>query len=769
MELVRDLRYAWRQLRRNPGVALVAVAALTLGIGANTALFSLVNGVLLRPLPYSQADRVALVRPISLDGFFDCRANNQAFSSVGLLKDQNFDINGIPEPYRAVGVFATSGVFSTLAVRPLLGRALQPDDDSPSSTSTAVVSEALWRQVLGARGDIVGLHVSLNQRPVTIVGVMSEVFQFPSPDTGIWVSLQPRPPASALAPLEYTAIARLRPGVSWPQAQADTNRTLRSRTPLASLRDALLGDVQRPLWILMGAVLVLLMIAVANVSSLMLARAQVPAPEMATRASLGATRARLIQQSLVESCLLSLLGAAGGILLATAALRWLKSVNFGDLPRLPDIHLDATVLAFTVIVALVAGLASGLAPALRLSQFHLVSKAKNAQRLSHWLSAMEMAMTVVLLIAAGLLARNYARLLHRDTGFQTAADQILLTHISLRGHAQDPTYFDRLLPAIAAFPGVEQAAITTAVPDDWWGSETYSLRGRPWSPGAFPAAVIATVSPDYFRLTGVALLAGRNFDDRDTAATEPVVIISQALAQHRFGNLSPLGQYLRPGDPATTQGPDHRIIGVVANVTYKDAHTAPNAAEAVYTPYRQSSTTVAMILTHTRRPPAQVGDWIRKQATALYPNAIVRPTERLSATYVDAFSSARFQTDMILIFAVLALAVALAGIYCVLSYAVARREREIGIRMALGATRQRLVAGIVSQGMSCGAAGAAAGVVVALMLSSLLSAMVSDVSVTDPLIFVLAPVLLLAAAAVASYLPARRAANLDPLVALRHE
>lgn len=801
----RDLRHALRQLRRNPGFTAAAVLSLALGVGANTALFSLVEGVLLRPLPYPGAGRVAAVYmdfspqnnphgSFSLADFMDWRARNHAFSEVGLYANRRFDLTGLARPRQERGALASSGVFAVLDMPALLGRSLQPRDDSPSSPAVAVVSEDFWREVLGANREAIGRVLTINQQSTTVVGVMPAAFQFPTDATRIWLNLRLTPP-SRRGPFGFLGLGRLRPGETWAGAQAETNaigaaieranpRVYRHLSlPIEPLRDSIVGNVAGPLWIMMAAVLALLLITGVNLASLLLARAHARAAEMAVRASLGAGRARLVRQMLSESCLLALLGAAEGWGLAAAALAWLRAGNPANLPRLTAVHLDCGALGFTTAVAAAVGLLAGLAPALRASTRKPASRTTGLA----WLAGIEVATALVLLIACGLLLRSFLTLANAPQGTSAPASKVLVARLSIRGHAPHATldrygnnpadieYFDRLLPRLAAYPGVQAAAISDALPpNDWFNDDTYTIRGQPWTPAQFPSTVAATVSAGYFRALGIPLVAGREFTEDDVIASEPVVIVSQALAERHFPGRSPLGEYLKASEPglvSLASGnisiPYCRIVGVVGNVHYQ--RFFGDSLDAYYLPYRQSSATVVNLILRSSLPPSTLDAQVRQSASALYPDTVLGPLETLAAREAGAIATPRFQATLIGLFALLAVALAITGVYGVLAYGVARRQREIGIRMALGARRSVVAAMVLRQGVAIAAAGVVAGAGAALLLTRFLASLLTGVPVRDPLTFAVAAAALLLAAAAASIIPALRAARADPLATLRQQ
>lgn len=816
--LLRDLRLGARQLRRNPGFTAVAVLALALGIGANTALFSLVEGVLLRPLPYPGADRVAVVTlhfapqnnprgPLSLADYLDWRAANRSFEELGLFAPRNFDLAGVAQPQKVLGALATSGVFAALRVKPLLGRGFHPADDLAAAAPVALVSEPFWHHEMRGRADAVGSVIKLNQQPVTIVGVMPAGFQFPLPGAQVWLAMTITPP-NRRGPFDFRGLARLRDGVSWQQAQAETNSIGAAieranpetyhhlSMPIEPLLQALVGDVARPLWVMMGTVLAVLVIAAVNVASLLLARAEARAPEMAVRASLGAGRARLIRQLLTESCLLALLGATVGLGVAELVLQWVRAAIPGNLPRLEGVRLDGGVLLFTLAAAIAVGMLAGLAPALRGARARrsfnaTVAHSTRAARPHELLAGVEMALALLLLITSGLLLRSFAHILAAPDGYQAPARSLLVTPLSIRGHAlatrldqysnnpADIAYFDRLLGRVRSDPGVEDVAISDALPpSSWFDDDTFTIRGQPWSPGDFPSTPLVTISPDYFRTMGIPLVAGRFFNDADVASSEPVVIISQALAERHFPGRSPLGEDLKPSEPALTvvQGsqpgqkfiiPYCRIVGVVGNVHYQRG--AGDSLQAYYVPYDQSSATVVNVIVRTTLPASTVAPWIRSEASSIYPDTVISATRNMQAIAAQFVGGPRFLTTLVGLFALLALVLAVTGVYGVLAYGVSRRQREIGVRMALGASPGGVVTLVLRRGLAIAAAGAAGGLLAAVLLTRYLASLLVDVSNLDPLVFAVGTLALVAAAITASLIPARRAARLDPLRSLRTE
>ncbi|HET9321991.1 MAG TPA: ABC transporter permease, partial [Bryobacteraceae bacterium] len=605
-EFVRDLRYGIRTLRKNAAFTAVAVLALALGIGANTAMFSVAYGILLRPLPYADAGRVAVVYmryfprdfafgTMCMRDYLMWKENNHAFEDPSLFSGLLMDIGGkegVPEQVQGASV--TAGFFSTLNVRPLIGRIFATGEDKPATGSLAVLSESIWRRRFAASSGVLGQTILVNGAPSTVIGVMPGVFRFPGRQTEVWTNLLLTPPAR-YGPWFYRGVARLKRGVTLQQAQAEINNIglrmmqqnsyyKRLTLPLLGLREAILGSTPKPaILVLAGAVGLVLLIAVVNVANLMLARATVREREMALRLSLGASRGRLVRQLLTESVLLALMGGAAGLALAWGGIELIRAWNPGDLPLIDSVRLDGGALAFMVLVSMLTGVLFGLAPALESARADLNSTIKEGGRTGESrargrtraaLVVCEIAISLMLLVGAGLLLRSFANLQRVTGGFSTPPRQILTMLISpgnrkYNDAAAGLAFYDEVLRRARNVPGVEAAAVTDSLPPDRQGdADSFEIKGQTLAPGELnPIISDATVGPDLFRVLGIPLVKGRYFTDQDNQSSAPVAIVSQGFAHRFFPDQEAVGKRMKQSGP-TLDSKWMEIVGVVGNVKY---------------------------------------------------------------------------------------------------------------------------------------------------------------------------------------------------------
>ncbi|MBV8201268.1 MAG: ABC transporter permease [Acidobacteria bacterium] len=809
--LALDLRYGVRLLARSPGFAAVAVLALALGVGANTAIFSVVDGVLLRPLPYPDAGRLVLVSEhfsrsnfpygnLCLADYLDWRAGNRAFEDPAVFNRRRFDLTGTGEPEQVGGAAVTAGFFTALRARPLLGRVFRAGEDGPARERLAVISESLWRRRFGGNPGVVGQAVDVDGDRSTIVGVLPSSFQFPRPDSELWTNLVFAPPARR-GPFFYRGLARLAPGVTLAQAQAELDaiarrialqdpRAARLSLPLQPLREAIVGDARPALLVLFGAVSLVLLIAAVNVANLLLARATVREREMAVRLGLGAGRARLLRQLLTESGLLALAGGAVGVAMAAAAIALLRAWNPGNLPRIQEVHLDARVLGFTLLVSLGTGLLFGLAPALQSSRADLAAAMKDGgrggsasagrRRARAALVVAEVALALPLLAGAALLLRSFALLQRVETGLLAPPARILTLQISpsaakYRDDKISIAFYERLLERVRQLPGVEAAAVADSVPPDREAdADTYVIAGRPLARGELnPITSAPTVSADYFRALGIPLRRGRFFDRRDRLGSPPVAIISEAMARRDFAGEDPIGQRLKASGPEVADNPYMEIVGVVGNTKYLGLASALDAA--YYRASAQSGGQKQYLVVRAAAPAApavtaaSLAPLLRREVQAIDRDVVVGAVATLQQALWDSVAQPRFRTLLLAAFAAVAVLLAAIGIYGVIAYAVAQRTHEIGVRMALGAGRADVLRLVVRQGANLALAGIGLGLVGALALTRVLAKLLFEVSPTDPLTFLLVPALLGVVALAASFIPARRAAMIEPHVALKYE
>jgi putative ABC transport system permease protein len=801
-----DLRYGVRLLARSPGFAAVAVLALALGIGANAAIFSVVYGVLLRPLSYPEAGRLVLVSRhfsrsnfpygnLCLADYLDWRAGNRAFEDPAVYERRRFDLTGTSEPEQLGGAAVTAGFFSAFRVRPLLGRAFRAGEDGSAKERLAVLSESLWRRRFGGDPRVLGQAIDLDGNRSTVIGVMPSGFHFPRADSEVWTNLLFDPPTRR-GPFFYRGLARLAPGVDLAQAQAEINaiagrieladRRISGLTfPMQPLREAMVGDARPALLVLFGAVSLVLLIASVNVANLLLARATAREREMAVRLGLGAGRSRLLRQLLTESGILALAGGAAGIAVAAGGIELLRVWNPGNLPRIEDVRLDAGVLGFTLLVSLLTGVLFGLAPALQSSRADLAESLKQGGRGSSAspgrrrtravLVVSELALSLVLLAGAALLVRSFVRLQQVETGFAVPPARILTMQISAsaaryRDNQASIALFERLLERVRQLPGVEAAAVSDSLPPDREGNaDTYVIGGRPpLLPGELnPITSAPTVSDDYFRALGIPLLKGRFFDRRDRLGSPPVAIISVGMARREFAGRDPIGERIKASGPDLNDSPYMEIVGVVGNTRYLGLSSPLDSA--YYQPAAQGGTQKQFLVVRSTAAAASLAPRLRREVQAVDRDVVVSAVATMEQALSDSVAQPRFRTLLLAAFAAVAVLLAAIGVYGVIAYSVAQRTHEIGMRMALGARRSDVLRLVVGQGAGLALAGIGLGLAGALALTRLLANLLFGISATDPLTFILVPLLLAAVALAASLVPARRATSIDPHAALKYE
>ena len=799
-----DLTFGARMLRKAPGFTTVAIAALALGIGANTAVFSLVYGVLYRPLPYPEADRVAMVfmdfRPrnyrfgtISVADYFDWRAGNHAFEDPNMFTYARFNLTGNGTAEQVGGASVTAGFFATLGVAPVAGRFFQAGEDGASSPRLAVLSERLWRRRFNGRADVIGSVIPVNGEPTTIIGVAPASVEFPRAETELWTNLQLVPPTRR-GPFFYRGIARLKPGVTLAQAQAETNAIARQiermnlgtysqlTFPIMSLREALVGNVRRPLLVIFGAVTFVLLIGIVNVANLLLGRGTARAREMALRLGLGASRRRLWQQLMTESVLLGLLGGAAGVAVAWSSLRLLRAWNPGGIPRIDSVHLDWPVLLFSLLAALASGVLFGTVPALHTSRSSLLpvlneggrsntatasgSKARGA------LVVAEIALSLVLLCGGGLLLRSYLLLSRVEVGFDAPGDTVLSLRISRDAPSNEKpevtlSFFHRALERVGHLPGVMGAAVTSSLPPiDQGDADTFGIEGRAWSPAEFPVVTVPRVSSEYFQSLSIPVLRGRAFRDSDAPNAPLVAIVSESCANRFFPGEDPTGHRIHLSSPEL-KNPWMTIVGVVRDVKYSSLES--KAEPAIYVPFAQDLNNRTWLVVRSAIPAGSLAGTIAHEIHDIDPNVVVNRANTLEQVTSQSVAQPRFRAFIVVLFAGIALALAAVGTYGVMAYSVSQRTTEIGVRMALGARRRDVLGMVVGQGFRLTAAGLAIGLALSLAMTRVLREMLFGVGAHDAATFAAVTTLLLAVAGVACAYPAWRATRVDPIVALRHE
>jgi putative ABC transport system permease protein len=800
-ELLQDLRYGSRKLRKNPAFTLVAVLALALGIGANTAMFSVAYGILLRPLPYADADRVAVVYmryfprdfafgTMSIRDYLTWKDNNHAFEDPSLYRSLRMDIGGTERvPEQVQGASVTAGFFSTLGVRPLIGRTFAPGEDQPASGALAVLGESIWRRRFAQSSAVLGQTILVNGAPATVIGVVPGVVRFPGRETEVWTNLTLNPP-TRYGPWFYRGLARLKPGVTLEQAQAETNNIgqrmmqqnpyyKRLVLPVAGLRDALLGTTLKPaILALAGAVGLVLLIAVVNVANLMLARATVREREMALRLSLGAGRGRLVRQLLTESVMLAVMGGGAGLALAWGGIELVRAWNPGNLPLIDSIRLDRGALGFTLLVSMLTGVLFGLAPAFESARADLNSTIKEGGRsgtasrargrIRAALVVSEIALSLMLLVGAGLLLRSFANLERVTGGFFTLPRQILTMLISpgnqkYKDAGAGLAFYDEVLRRVGHVPGVETSAVSDSLPPDRQGdADTFEVEGQTLAAGELnPIISHVDVSPNYFRTLGIPLVKGRYFTDHDNQDSAPVAIVSEGFVRRFLPNQEAIGKRL--GYSGTWM----EIVGVVGNVKYLGLTV--DTDPAYYLPFAQNYGPQTYLAVRSSGDAARLAERLRREIQSIDPGVTLAQIGTMEQALALSVSQPRFDTMLLGLFAGIALLLAAVGIYGLIAYSVAQRTHEIGVRMALGAARADVVRMVVRQGASLAAIGIILGLGGAFALTRLLQTMLFGIGVTDVLTFAAAPLGMMLVVLLATFGPALRATRISPVAALRHE
>jgi putative ABC transport system permease protein len=808
-DFARDIRYGVRALRRTPAFTIVAILTLALGIGANTAIFSVVNTVLLKPLPYPDADRLTFVwernTAIGADrdlvappNYLDWKSRNAVFADLGAYQIAGFALTGSGEPERLTTVAMSSSLFGVLGVEAAIGRTFTNAEEA-GRERVVVLSHQHWQRRFGGNPSIVGNAITLNDARYTVVGVMPPGFKFPE---GIPVDLY-----SPVVFMEnelkgrrthsLTVIGRLKPGISLEQAAENMttiSRALAAEDPgsnpdvsLIGAHDLLVEDVRLGLVVLLATVGLVLLIACANVANLLLVRANTRRAEMAVRAAVGAGRQRLIRQMLTESVLLSAIGAALGIAAAWWVLGALVRVSPPDLPRIDQVSIDTTVLLLVTAVAVLTGIGFGLAPALQTSGTSLVEATQESRVKRHHgrstLVVAEIALSLVLLAGAGLMLRSLLNAQRIDLGFQSAGVLTGQLFLPANRYPVDPVqyralppgarpdvskpaaFITRLVDRMAAIPGVESAAAVSSLPLNPVGIDydmPVIVQGRPQPrPGEEPQADLRIVTPGYFRTMRIPLISGRAFDEHDGPAGAPVIIINETMARQMFAGENPVGRRL------LLYGRAREIVGVVGSVRHHGFNRDPRPEMIL--PNEQFQFGGMTLVARSHLDPAALGAAIAREVHALDPELPLARVHTLDDYLATSVSQPRFTTWLLIAFAIVAMLLALVGVYGVMSYAVTQRTREIGVRIALGADRQDVVWMVVGHGMILAGLGIAAGLAGAAAGTRLMADLLFGVTATDPLTFALAAAALGFASLVAAYVPAWRASRVAPATALRSE
>ncbi len=817
--LWRDLRFGARMLVRKPGFTLIAILTLALGVGANTAIFSVVNAVLLRPLPYPESERLTRVMEIdvgrggnginaSMPDYREWRKRNQSFAHLAAYSTDSFNISGNEEPERVLGARVDTDFFTLLGVNPAQGRGFVSEEGVYGNHRVVALSDALWRRLFGDAARLNGQTIRLNSQSFTVVGVTPRGFRFPSNDVALWtpVAIADNDSLNTRGNYWLNVIGRLKPGVTPEQAQSDLVNihlqleqekiTSGVSARVETLAESTVGDVRRALLVLLGAVGCVLLIACVNVANLLLARASARASEMAVRASLGAGRGRLTRQLMTESLLIGLLGAAAGLSLAWWGVDALLRLE-PDLPRFDMVRIDGRVLWFSLGLALVTSLFFGLVPALRSASGELSGALKGGarggsrnHRLLGGLVVAEIAIALVLLAGAGLMINSLLRLQNVDPGFETR--NILTMQLALpaakypdSSREQAVAFYRSMVERVEALPGAQKVGLTTALPlaGGGWG-KLFTREDRP-APKAFneiPVTQYRQVSAGYFETLDIRLLRGRYLNERDAPDGLPVAVINETAADRFWPGENPIGKIFKLGPPEETipagiLRPGYRfirwtVVGVVKDVKHNGPGMASNPE--IYTLPQQSlrndgATRTMYLAVRADRDPASLIGAIRRQTQELDKEQPVAQIATMEERMERSLRQARFNTLLLTIFAGVALALAVVGIYGVMSYLVTERTREIGVRIALGAQHRDVLALVVKRGMVLASGGALIGLGASLALTRFMTGLLYGVPATDPMTFAAVAAVLIAAALLACYLPARRAAKVDPMIALRSE
>jgi putative ABC transport system permease protein len=818
--LWQDLRYGARMLIKNSGVTFIAVLALALGIGANTAIFSVVNAVLLRPLPFVRSEQLVLVWekfarqgldqiPVSAPEFTEYRDQNQSFQEIAAFDTTDFNLTGGDAPERIPGAVVSASVFPLLGVQPQLGRTFLPAENEQGRDDVVLVSYSLWQRRFGSDPALLGKTLELNGRSYTVVGIMPPGFQFPLSLFGIKGVAFTQPP-EVWTPLAFTdaqmkargsrsygIIGRLKPNVTLAQANAEmqaiANRMLQQHPDnyppegwganAVSLHEQVVGGIRPTLLVLLGAVGFVLLIACANVANLLLARAATRRKEMAIRGALGATGSRIMRQLLTESILLALIGGALGLALALWSVDLLASLGSDTLPRIKEINLDMRVLGFTLLVSTLTGAIFGSAPALASSKSDLNDALKEGsrsatsgsarQRLRSLIVIAEFALSLMLLIGAGLMIKSFWRLQHVDPGFNPRSVltfQLSLPRAKYQKNEEVAIFYQRAIERIKALPGVVAVGATSILPLSGSNSDqSFVIEGRtPQDLSAMPDEELRLVTPDYFRAMGIPLIKGRSFTDSDTPKSTDVAIINQALARKYFPREDPIGKRITTDDPRSPKAVWTTIVGVVGDVKHQglNIEAQPELYGAqLQAPYR----TMNLVVRTASSNPTGMTSAIRGEIAALDKDLPIYNTQTMEHIVAESVARQRLATLLLGIFAALALILASVGIFGVLAYIVTQRTHEIGIRIALGAQKEDVLKLVIGQGITLALIGIAIGVAGALALTRVMTSLLYGVSAVDPIVFASVSLLLITVALFACYIPARRAMCVDPMIALRFE
>ena len=817
--LSQDIRFAARQLRKNPGFALTTILTLALGIGATTAIFSLVNAVLLRPLPFPEQEKLvsiagarnlkaattgAVPETLSYPDFFDLRKGNTTLQSLASYHDNSFTVTGRGDARHVDGFTVSADFFRTLGVHPELGRDFLADDEKPG-THVVMLGHALWETTFGSDRDIVGKNVTIGGLSYTVAGVMPATFNFPIqvPAPQMWTTLADdavdssggHPMTEQRGAHFLTGIGRLRPGVSAERAQADLGliaKNLSAQYPDTNSHftgmivkpelEQLIGETRQPLRMLFAAVIFVLLIACANVAGLLLARASRRRPEIAVRSALGATRVQIIRQVMVESIVLGVCGGFAGILFSLGMLRLLLRFVPNNIPRLDQVATDYRVLAFAMAISLVTGVLFGVLPALRISKLDPSTSLREGTRTSsagrqqhHVHGALviaETAIGLVLLVGAGLLIRSFVRVMNVDPGFDTG--HMLVASVDLPDNRypgdKNVSFFQQLIPRLRALPGVLSVSAGWPLPltGDMMGI-TFQIEGHPVPKSEEPGEIVSIATPGFFKTIGIPVTKGREFLETDTRTSPKVMVVSENFARKYFPNEDPIGKHVQPGlgDGYTHSTEWREIVGIVGDI--KRVGLTKDSRPEYYLPHSQATVGPPILTIRTSGDPTAIASAVRAEVAAMDRNVPVYDVHTYSDLVAKSASQPRFQSMLLTFFAAMALVLSAIGLYAVLSYMVAQRTLEIGVRMALGARRTDVLSLILRRGLGLALFGLVIGMGLSTVLTRYLASMLFTIRPLDPVTLLSVTGILLLVSLIASTAPAWRAARLDPMKTLRDQ
>jgi putative ABC transport system permease protein len=808
--ILKDIRYGVRGLLKHPGFTAIVVITLALGIGASTAIFSVVDNVLLRRLPYRNAERIVAIEEINREGkrgqvtsanFLDWRAQNTVFEHLAAIKTTTSNLALSDHAERIDLAQTNANFFDIFGVAPQYGRLFIPQDEQAGHEPVVIVSDALWQRRFGSDPSLVGKPITLDGQNFTVIGIAPPGFQYPN-KTELWV------PPLKLVPELYAnqdvtqtrgmgylaAVALLKPGVKLPQAAAEMETItarLRQQYPntnnvrfdrVVSLHEHLIGDTNKVLWLLLGAVTFVLLIGCANVANLLLASGAARQKEMAIRTALGASRWRVMRQLFTESTILALTGGAVGVLIAVWGLAAITKLLPVDFPRLNEIHLDLRILAFTFAASVLTGILFGLAPALQISRADVqdsiretgrgMSGSRRQNRFRHALIVGEVALCVVLLAGAGLLFRSFLRLQSVNTGFNS--EQVLTARLTPSGtnfkvQADYDKFYNQVIAKISAIPGVQDAGLINTLPLDPGPTTGFRVEGRPvLTPDKWPMVNYRAVSPDYFRAMGIPVVEGRAYTERDNTNAPLVMIINQQTAHEIFPGEDPVGKRITFGNTDQNRQPVwFEIVGVVANVRSLELREE-SQSEIYFSSLQDYWSTMSLVVRSTVEP-ASLSAAVRQAVNDVDKSVPVSQVKTMDRVVSESITQPRFNLFLLALFSTVAMLLSAAGIYGVTAYTVSQRTHELGIRLALGAQVGDVLKMILGQGMAVIGVGLVLGLVAASALMRLLRSLLFGVDENDPLTFAAITIVLLIVALIACYIPARRATKVDPLEALRAE